>query len=68
MPSYRFECPTCGKIEDDVIIRIADYCESAFPRCYNCDEIMKVVVSATPFVLKGDGWTPHFYLRDGEGR
>lgn len=68
MPLYKFKCPECGKIEDNVVIRASDYCESAFPRCYACDEIMKVVVSATPFVLKGDGWTQRFYLRDGEGR
>ena len=68
MPIYKFKCPECGKIEDDVMIRVADYCESAFPKCHACDEIMKVVVQATPFSLRGDGWTERFYLRDGEGR
>lgn len=68
MPLYKFKCEKCGEIKDNVVISVNDFCEDAYPTCEKCDVKMKVVVTPTAFVLKGDGWTERFYLRDGEGR
>jgi putative FmdB family regulatory protein len=52
MPTYEYLCTGCGR-EFEVRQRIS---EAALTRCDVCSGALKRLLSAAPFILKGDGW------------
>lgn len=58
MPSYDYECPKCGSVEE-VEHSIRDEPEVV---CSMCHEKKKRLISKnTTFVLVGDGWAKNGY-------
>jgi putative FmdB family regulatory protein len=51
MPTYEYECPTCGTY--DVEQRIT---ENALTLCPTCKGPTKRLISRSSFALKGSGW------------
>ena len=52
MPTYEYQCNDCGR-EFEVRQRIS---EPALTRCETCGGTLKRLLSAAPFILKGEGW------------
>ena len=52
MPTYEYQCTSCGR-EFEVRQRIS---EPALTRCEQCGGTVKRLLSAAPFILKGEGW------------
>ena len=52
MPTYEYQCNDCGRIFE-VRQRIS---EPALTRCDTCGGALKRLLSAAPFILKGEGW------------
>lgn len=52
MPTYEYQCTDCGR-EFEVRQRIS---EPALTRCEQCGGTVKRLLSAAPFILKGEGW------------
>lgn len=57
MPTYEYECDTCGLIE--IVQSIKD---SPLTTCPNCQQnCIKRILSIFSSHFKGEGWTPKFY-------
>lgn len=52
MPTYEYQCTACRR-EFEVRQRIS---EPALTRCEVCGGELKRLLSAAPFILKGEGW------------
>ena len=52
MPTYEYQCNACGRIFE-IRQRISD---PALTRCETCGGAVKRLLSAAPFILKGEGW------------
>ena len=52
MPTYEYQCNACGRIFE-IRQRIS---EPALTRCETCGGSVKRLLSAAPFILKGEGW------------
>ena len=52
MPTYEYQCNDCGGVFE-VRQRIS---EAALTRCDTCGGSLKRLLSAAPFILKGEGW------------
>ena len=52
MPTYEYECPRCPRVFE-VKQRIT---EPALVSCEVCGGPIHRLLSATPFILKGEGW------------
>ena len=52
MPTYEYQCNACGRIFE-IRQRIS---EPALTRCETCGGVVKRLLSAAPFILKGEGW------------
>ena len=52
MPTYEYQCQDCGR-EFEIRQRIS---EPALTRCETCGGTVKRLLSAAPFILKGEGW------------
>jgi putative FmdB family regulatory protein len=52
MPTYEYECPRCPRIFE-VKQRIT---EPALETCERCGGPIHRLLSAAPFILKGEGW------------
>ena len=52
MPIYEYQCKECGH-EVEVIQPAGG---GGKPRCDECGGVMKRLISATSFILKGEGW------------
>jgi len=52
VPTYEYQCNACGRIFE-IRQRIS---EAALTRCETCGGVVKRLLSAAPFILKGDGW------------
>ena len=52
MPIYEYECPMCN-VCTEVLESLDD--EATLHTC-ECGGIMRRVISAGAFILKGDGW------------
>ncbi len=52
MPTYEYQCDACGRIFE-IRQRIS---EPALTRCETCGGVVKRLLSAAPFILKGEGW------------
>ena len=52
MPTYEYQCNACGRIFE-IRQRIS---EPALTRCETCGGAVKRLLSAAPFILKGEGW------------
>jgi putative FmdB family regulatory protein len=52
VPTYEYKCNDCGR-EFEVRQRIS---EPALTRCETCGGTVKRLLSAAPFILKGEGW------------
>ena len=52
MPTYEYQCNDCGH-EFEVRQRIS---EPALTRCETCGGALKRLLSAAPFILRGEGW------------
>jgi putative FmdB family regulatory protein len=52
MPTYEYQCNDCGR-EFEIRQRIS---EPALTRCEICGGALKRLLSAAPFILKGEGW------------
>lgn len=52
MPTYEYQCDTCGRIFE-IRQRIS---EPALTRCETCGGVVRRLLSAAPFILKGEGW------------
>lgn len=57
--TYEYKCAACGVVE--VEQRITDAALDSCPRCGGPVERM---ISASTFVLKGDGWPSKYYRSD----
>ena len=52
MPTYEYECPACPRTFE-VRQRIS---EPALTTCERCGGPVRRLLSAAPFILKGEGW------------
>ncbi len=52
MPTYEYECPKCPRVFE-VRQRIT---EPALETCDRCGGPIRRLLSAAPFILKGEGW------------
>ena len=52
MPTYEYQCTDCGR-EFEVRQRIS---EPPLTLCETCGGALKRLLSAAPFILKGEGW------------
>ena len=52
MPTYEYQCDACGRIFE-IRQRIS---EPALTRCETCGGVIRRLLSAAPFILKGEGW------------
>lgn len=52
VPTYEYQCTKCGR-EFEVRQRIS---EAPLTRCETCGGELKRLLSAAPFILKGEGW------------
>jgi putative FmdB family regulatory protein len=52
MPTYEYECPRCPRVFE-VKQRIT---EAALDTCDRCGGPIHRLLSAAPFILKGEGW------------
>lgn len=52
MPTYEYECPRCPRVFE-VRQRIT---EPALETCERCGGPVRRLLSAAPFILKGEGW------------
>ncbi len=52
MPTYEYQCNACSRIFE-IRQRIS---EPALTRCETCGGVVKRLLSAAPFILKGEGW------------
>lgn len=52
MPTYEYECPACPRTFE-VRQRIS---EPALATCERCGGPVRRLLSAAPFILKGEGW------------
>lgn len=52
MPIYEFECTTCKRTQE-ILQKVNDTPVSV---CPECGGQMRKLISATSFVLKGEGW------------
>src|SRR5438874_11124210 len=52
VPTYEYQCTACGR-EFEVRQRIS---ENPLTRCEACGGVLKRLLSAAPFILKGEGW------------
>jgi putative FmdB family regulatory protein len=52
MPTYEYECPRCPRVFE-VRQRIT---EPAIETCERCGGPVRRLLSAAPFILKGEGW------------
>jgi putative FmdB family regulatory protein len=52
VPTYEYQCNACGRIFE-IRQRIS---EPALTRCETCGGVVKRLLSAAPFILKGEGW------------
>jgi putative FmdB family regulatory protein len=52
MPTYEYECPRCPRVFE-VRQRIT---EPAIETCDRCGGPVRRLLSAAPFILKGEGW------------
>jgi putative FmdB family regulatory protein len=52
VPTYEYQCKDCRR-EFEVRQRIS---EPALTRCETCGGTLKRLLSAAPFILKGEGW------------
>jgi putative FmdB family regulatory protein len=52
VPTYEYQCNDCGRIFE-VRQRIS---EAPLTRCDTCGGTLKRLLSAAPFILKGEGW------------
>lgn len=57
MPIYEYACESCGH-RFEKLVRI----NAEPPSCPECEGVVKKLISASSFVLKGGGW-----YRDGYG-
>lgn len=63
MPVYEYECQKCGDVLE-VSQRILD---DPLKDCPRCDGLLKKIISATAFHLKGSGWYADGYSTKCEG-
>lgn len=59
MPTYEYECTTCGAQFE----REQKITEDPIKECPECGNSVKRVISASSFVLKGSGWYVTDYAR-----
>ena len=52
MPTYEYQCDACSRIFE-IRQRIS---EPALTRCETCGGVVRRLLSAAPFILKGEGW------------
>jgi putative FmdB family regulatory protein len=52
VPTYEYQCTSCGR-EFEARQRIS---EPPLTRCEQCGGMVKRLLSAAPFILKGEGW------------
>jgi putative FmdB family regulatory protein len=52
VPTYEYQCNACSRIFE-IRQRIS---EPALTRCETCGGVVKRLLSAAPFILKGEGW------------
>jgi putative FmdB family regulatory protein len=52
VPTYEYQCDGCGRVFE-VRQRIS---EAALTQCDVCGGTLKRLLSAAPFILKGEGW------------
>jgi putative FmdB family regulatory protein len=52
VPTYEYQCNGCGRVFE-VRQRIS---EAPLTRCETCGGTVKRLLSAAPFILKGEGW------------
>lgn len=52
VPTYEYQCGGCGRVFE-VRQRIS---AAALTRCDKCGGALKRLLSAAPFILKGEGW------------
>jgi putative FmdB family regulatory protein len=52
VPTYEYQCDACGRIFE-IRQRIS---EPALTRCDTCGGVVRRLLSAAPFILKGEGW------------
>ena len=52
MPTYEYHCDACGR-DFEVRQRIS---EPALTKCDACGGAVRRLISAAPFILKGEGW------------
>ena len=60
VPTYEYQCTKCGR-EFEVRQRIS---EAPLTRCETCGGALKRLLSAAPFILKGEGWYVTDYPSD----
>lgn len=53
MPIYEYKCTECNH-ELEVLQKFSDEPKTVCPNCEK--ETLKKVISASTFILKGDGW------------
>jgi len=60
MPTYDYECDTCGNIEE-LFINLDSFDQPVF--CEKCDSLMRRIVGCHSFQLKGGCWERDDYKR-----
>lgn len=63
MPIYEYECTSCDKVFE-VRQRISD---EPLRNCPDCGGMVKKIVSASSFLLKGGGWYADGYSSPSNG-
>ena len=56
MPIYDFECEECGHVQEELILTKDD-----IPKCMECGNDMKRIMSSSNFILKGRNWAKDSY-------
>lgn len=51
MPTYEYYCKSCGEFEIEQRIT-----EDVLSKCPTCKKKVKRLISASSFILKGNGW------------
>ena len=60
MPIYEYQCRNCGTFEHSQSIK-----DKPLRKCPRCRHVVKKLVSASSFQLKGGGWYSDGYAKKG---
>lgn len=53
MPYYEYRCLSCGQLH---LLKHSIH-DTPLERCHSCNGMVRRIISASPVMFKGDGWT-----------